>query len=216
MRVVVEKAASSSAWWRDVAAWAVAAGLLGVVLGAWFNAHENRKQRAADRRRELTVQYGQALALAVSWTEVPYRVARRTSDDPETIALIVEHVHSLQEQLEANRQWLMFESVKVGSAYQQLVGAAKTQCEPHIRAAWLRDPATTAQAQNLGALYRADIDDACATFRAAAEDHIESMTFVSLNPFASHSSTFELPGVPTRLAPVDAEVSQKESNADDQ
>ena len=50
----------------------------------------------------------EAIADALSWLELPYRI-RRTSDTPETLGALAERVHHLQERLLFHENWLRIE-----------------------------------------------------------------------------------------------------------
>ena len=107
----------------------------------------NRASEAANRRRD---HYADAVAALVAWIEFPYRVRRRTDDEPATLAALAAHGHELQEKLARHQAWILAENSTVAEAYRNarstiapLVGAA-------LREAWATAPASTAQAMNLG------------------------------------------------------------------
>ena len=65
-------------------------------------------QRAVrfDRKRELS---GKAIAEALAWLELPYRIRRRVDDAPDTLLGLVDRMHDLQESLLFYRGWLQVE-----------------------------------------------------------------------------------------------------------
>jgi hypothetical protein len=105
------------------------------------------------------------LATAIAWGETPYRVARRTSDDPATLQLHVLHIHDLQERIIFHSQWLRVESAEIADAYDSLVKAIKDRTMPHIREAWTRAPLTEGSHMNLGGpIYPCDVTKECNEF----------------------------------------------------
>lgn len=66
----------------------------------------DRYRESLQRRREVAAE---AMAHALLWLELPYRIRRRVDDKPETIAAIVERVHGLQEKLVFHSSWLEVE-----------------------------------------------------------------------------------------------------------
>jgi hypothetical protein len=178
---------SSAPWWQSAALVAVAASVCLGFLSAFVTSRENRKQRAATMRTELHDRYGTALSLALAWIEVPFRIARRTSDDPATISTLAERVHDLQEQIDHNCRWLAFESPLVGDAYQALVAATKIQVGPHIKSAWRNAPAAAPADQILdGNPFPVQVEDECAAFLAASRAHLDEVTFVPNWPWQRH------------------------------
>lgn len=105
-----------------------------------------RSNAAADRRR---VRYAEAVATLVAWIELPYRVRRRTSDDPTTLTALADRGHELQERMAFDQAWINTQSVDVGEAYKEarvsigpLVGGA-------VRSAWDSPPVTSPSEMNL-------------------------------------------------------------------
>lgn len=85
------------------------------------------------RRRVL---YGEAYKAALGWTEMLYRVRRRSGADD---AAIIERFHDLQESLTFHEGWIASESKFVARSYRRLVQSVKTATEPLIRQAWNED-----------------------------------------------------------------------------
>lgn len=192
-------AASPSPWWQSVALLAVAASVCLAFLSAFITSRENRKQRAATMRTALHDRYGTALSLALAWVEVPFRIARRTSDDAETISTLAERIHDLQEQIDHNCRWLAFESPRVGNAYQTLVKATKQQVGPHIQSAWRRSPAAAPADQILaGNPFPVQVEEECAAFLASSRTHLDEVTFVPNWPWQRRQP--DQPSPPTKDA----------------
>jgi len=107
----------------------------------------SRSGEAANRRRD---QYAQAVQTLVAWIEFPYRVRRRTDDNPVTLSSLVELGHDIQERLACHQAWIATEHPPVATSYNKtrqtigpVIGAAITE-------AWSTPPAVTAAQMNLG------------------------------------------------------------------
>ena len=121
----------------ECASVAVDAALITAAL-ALLGQAVSRIWQARDRRRD---EYSKAFATAMEWTEFPYRIARRLSNDAEAVAPIVAAMHESQERICFHTNWLRAVSDDIERAYASLVDAVKTRSEPHIHEAWRRDPA---------------------------------------------------------------------------
>jgi hypothetical protein len=174
IRVVVDHGPGAS-WYDKPEFWAVLVPLLVAAFVAWRAQRQWLAQRAAAQRDALTAAYARALADAIAWTELPYRVARRTSDTPETLAVLVDRFHDLQERIEHHLRWLQLDSASVGAAYEQLVKSVKSRTESDIRAAWQRPPITTAAGMNIGPVSTIDISDEREKFMAAVRAHLNEL-----------------------------------------
>jgi hypothetical protein len=115
--------------------------LLVGIIAATVSLREGAKNRAAAERRESARQYGEAMAAALEWLELPYRVLRRTSDDAPVVQEIVNHFHDVQQSITFHQQWMTLASTELGACYGELVRAVKSKTAPMIRRAWSR-PAT--------------------------------------------------------------------------
>ena len=104
---------------------------------------------AQDRKREMCAR---ALADALAWLELPYRIRRRRDDSPDTLARLVSHAHALQEKLVFHRAWLRIELPDSAPLYDRLVSSLKALCEDPLRDAWRASPPTRPEQMNLGPL----------------------------------------------------------------
>jgi len=93
----------------------------------------------------------------MEWTEFPYRIARRLSNDPEAVAPIVEAMHQAQERICFHENWLRTVSEDIEKAYSSLVDAVKAKSAPHIQAAWRRHPAKIPEGMMLGNIFAVDV-----------------------------------------------------------
>jgi len=122
---------------------------------------------AANRRRD---RYAEAVQTLVAWVEFPYRVRRRTDDEPATLSTLAQLGHDLQERLACHHAWIATEAPWVAISYAQtrstigpLVGATTAE-------AWNTPPATSATAMNLGGW---GPGAECAPAIAAFQDQVE-------------------------------------------
>lgn len=99
-----------------------------------------------DRRRDG---YAEAVAAVVAWIEYPFRVRRRTSDDPETLASLVGQGHTLQERLAFSTTWVASDDADNYEAYSRLVQNVKAEVVPLLQEAWNSAPITQAGEMNL-------------------------------------------------------------------
>lgn len=180
IRVVVE-GGQGGGLLTDPAFWAVGVSLFVGALAAWEAHRRAAVERAAQRRTELATRFGDALADALAWRELPYRIARRTSDDADVLAGLAERFHALQERIDHRQRWLQLDAPPVGDAYAALVGALKSRSAPLISAAYARDPVTTPEGMVLGdASFVLDVDAECGAFVSAVERHLHKVTAVRL------------------------------------
>lgn len=99
-------------------------------------------ERGAKRDERVRQGYADSTAALVAWAEFPYRVARRTSDEPDVCATLVGRGHDAQEALACRRAWVVGESVVMSEGYAVITA----QLRPHVgaatQAAWRRPPSS--------------------------------------------------------------------------
>jgi hypothetical protein len=115
------------------------AGLIGTILG---NARAN-----ATARRD---RYAQAVRTLVAWAEYPYRIRRRTSDEPTTLTALADRGHTLQEQLAESRAWIAAESRAMSEVFDGCLREITALVGPACGAAWQQAPIQTSAGMNLG------------------------------------------------------------------
>ncbi|HUB71881.1 MAG TPA: hypothetical protein VL984_15780 [Acidimicrobiales bacterium] len=118
------------------------AGLTAVVTLLVTNAGEAR-----DRRRD---HYAQAVKTLVAWSELPYRVRRRTDDDPATLSALANLGHDLQEQLACHGAWIAADHPRLARSYTKARAAVSEAVGPAISEAWNSPPVRGAAGMNLG------------------------------------------------------------------
>lgn len=106
-----------------------------------------RASDAANRRRD---RYAQAVSALVSWVEFPYRVRRRTSDDPTTLSALADRGHDLQEQLACHHAWISTEHAALADAYHNVRAQLDALVGPALHEAWCSAPVTSPAEMVLG------------------------------------------------------------------
>jgi hypothetical protein len=138
----------------DLPPWPIYAALIAAFAGLVGHGLVRLKE-ARDRRRD---EYSRAFAAAMQWTEFPYRIARRLSDEPDAVAPIVEAMHAAQQEIQFHLNWLRSVSDNMADAYSQLVRSVKSGSRPHIEAAWAREPAAVPGGMVMGDVFPVDVD----------------------------------------------------------
>ena len=99
-------------------------------------------ERGAKRDERVRDGYADSTAVLVAWGEFPYRVARRTSDEPEICAALVGRGHDAQEALACRRAWVVGESVVMSEVYTGITAQLHPQVAEATQAAWRGAPAS--------------------------------------------------------------------------
>jgi hypothetical protein len=105
-----------------------------------------RAGEAANRRRD---RYAQAVQTLVAWIEFPYRVRRRTDDDPATLKALADLGHDLQERLAGHQAWIATEHPRLAATYATTRIMITGRVGPAIQEAWETQPTATPAAMNL-------------------------------------------------------------------
>jgi hypothetical protein len=95
-------AAAAAGHGSETPPWAVYAALVTAGVGLIGQALIRMKE-ARDRRRD---EYSRAFEAAMAWTEFPYRIARRLSNEADAVGPIVARMHDAQEQICFHENWL--------------------------------------------------------------------------------------------------------------
>ena len=138
-----------------VAPAAVIAAAALTALAAVVVYYFTQRQAARERKRRTCAE---ALADALAWMELPYRVTRRASDSPDVLSELTSHIHSLQERLLFHESWLQIELPEAGAEYRALVAAVRDAARQAMRAAWDGPAAAAPASMNIGDLGLASID----------------------------------------------------------
>ena len=123
---------------------AAVAALVSVTI-YWFT----QRQAALERKRRAS---GEAIADALAWLELPYRIRRRVDDSPERLHDLSDRIHILQERLLYHENWLRVEIPQAHPMYRDLVREVKIAAGSAMQNAWCSSPITTADGMNIGDL----------------------------------------------------------------
>ncbi|GAA3885746.1 hypothetical protein [Streptomyces lannensis] len=96
--------------------------------------------------------YASAVKLLVARIEYPYRIRRRTSDDPEVLHTLATTGHDLQERLAEISAWISTESTALSDVFEHCLTRLDTPFKQACNDAWNAAPITTAAGMNLGGL----------------------------------------------------------------
>lgn len=177
VHVVVDDQPGGSAW-QDPAFLGLLVTLLAALITAWVTLRRAKKDRNAARRSALAAQYSAALADALAWRELPYRVARRTGDDAETLGKLTDAFHELQERIEHHRQWTQLEAPAVGDTYANLVDTLRRRADDAIKFAWTQRAAITKPEDMVfGDVPElvVNVDAECAAYVAAVKTELDKL-----------------------------------------
>lgn len=139
-------------------------GLFGTLAVAALTAAVAKLGESTERRREG---YAQAVRNLVRWIEYPYRIRRRTSDAPETLAALAAEGHSIQEDLRCSETWVTADKAWAGALFRQVrknLGASVGQA---CTEAWESPPVTSAADMNLNGFGPAGAADELLRFEQA-------------------------------------------------
>ena len=143
----------------------VVAALIAVV-GAVVAYLLGQRQAALERKRKSCAQ---AIADALQWLELPYRIRRRPDDAAETLSSLGERINNLREQLEFHEKWLRIEIPGSAQRYSRLVKEVRVAAGAAIEDAWRTCPVKSAGDMNIGALdiNRDQVEEAVEEFSSA-------------------------------------------------
>lgn len=143
----------------------VVAALIAVV-GAVVAYLLGQRQAALERKRKSCAQ---AIADALQWLELPYRIRRRTDDAAETLSSLADRINNLREQLEFHEKWLRIEMPDSAQKYGRLVKEVRAAAATAISDAWRTGPVKSAGDMNIGALdiSRNQVEEAVEEFSSA-------------------------------------------------
>ncbi|WP_156628478.1 hypothetical protein [Mycobacterium sp. 1274756.6] len=116
------------------------------VMGGLITAAITGLRDSAAKRREG---YAKAVRALVARVEYPYRVRRRTSDDPATLFELAKLGHDIQEQLASARIWIHTESPKLAEIFEDAINAINAAVAAATSDAWDQPPISNASEMNL-------------------------------------------------------------------
>lgn len=144
-----------------------AAGI--AVLGAALLHFHAVGRTIRDRKREVCAK---AIADALAWLELPYRVRRRCDDSPATLTALVGRIHDLQERLAFDESWVRIEIPQAYPGFFALIAATRDAAREPLRDAWDAPPAQGPRDMNLGKIAMPSVDAYVEAFADAVRSHI--------------------------------------------
>jgi len=132
------------------------AAALSFAFGRWTATSAARREGYAQATREL-----------VAWAEYPYRVRRRTSDDPAVLGALADRGHTHQEALRYRETWILSENRWVGTVFTDARRELSALLGPACNEAWATEPVHSAATMTLGAWGPQGVDDHIKRFERA-------------------------------------------------
>ncbi|KDQ66987.1 hypothetical protein GTY78_08020 [Streptomyces sp. SID4934] len=117
----------------------VVAGALGHILTGLRTGATVRRDR-----------YAAAVKVLVARIEYPYKIRRRTSDDPDVLSTLTIAGHDLQETLAESRAWIATESTVLSEVFDNCLTNLDAAFKQACSNAWNATPITAAAEMNLG------------------------------------------------------------------
>ncbi|WP_146164353.1 hypothetical protein [Pseudosporangium ferrugineum] len=117
------------------------------VVAAFVNAVSSGMRANANARRD---RYAQAVRYLVAWGEYPYRIRRRTDDEPKTLSTLAARGHALQEQRAEVAGWIAGESRALSKIFNECARDVSAIVTPACAEAWNSAPLTKGSDMNLG------------------------------------------------------------------
>jgi hypothetical protein len=121
-------------------------GLIATIASAAISFALSRWSDTSTRRREG---YSSATEELVAWAEYPYRIRRRTTDDPAELARLANLGHDLQEALRYRQTWVTAEDVWLARVFQEVRDDLAVALRPACADAWKSAPISRASEMNL-------------------------------------------------------------------
>ena len=120
---------------------AVISAVLAYLLG--------QRRTSVERKRTLCAE---AIADALKWLELPYRIRRRPDNTPQTLTALGDRINDLRERLQFHEKWLRIEIPQSVTSYQRLVKEVMAAARQEIEDAWTASPAESSSDMNIGQL----------------------------------------------------------------
>ena len=139
-------------------------GLIGAVGTAAVAFALGRVSEASARRRDG---YAAATRELLAWAEYPYRIKRRTTDDPLALTKLADLGHELQEALRYREAWIQGENRWVATVFTEVRQELGKTVGPACSDAWTSAPVTTAAEMNLNGWGPTDADALLKRFERA-------------------------------------------------
>lgn len=119
------------------------------VLAALIAYFAKRRSDELTRRREICAK---ALAAALGWLEIPYRIRRRQGGSASARTAVADFIHHLQEEQTYYQSWLRVEAPRIATAYGALCDAVKAASASAAQAGWRSTGVRSDEEMNIGRL----------------------------------------------------------------
>lgn len=149
----------------NVALLTAAIGAAATVSVAAITFTLSRLAESAARRRDG---YAAATRELVAWVEMPYRIRRRTSDEPEVLADLAARLHDGQEALAYRSSWIRSDSRWLAEIFDDVRGHIRCEHGPACGEAWRSPPVTNPADMVLNGWGPTGLDAHVARFEQAA------------------------------------------------
>ena len=124
-----------------VGASAVLSAVLAYLLG--------QRRTSVERKRASCAE---AIADALHWLELPYRIRRRPDNNLQTLTALGDRINDLRERLQFHEKWLRIEIPRSVASYQRLVREVMAAAGQEMENAWTASPVESASDMNIGQL----------------------------------------------------------------
>ena len=94
----------------------------------------------------------EAIADALHWLELPYRIRRRPDNNLQTLTALGDRINDLRERLQFHEKWLRIEIPRSVASYQRLVREVMAAAGQEMENAWTASPVERASDMNIGQL----------------------------------------------------------------
>lgn len=132
---------ASTAWgdtfWAQIIV-PLATALIAAVAAAGIAVTGYRREQASKRRDHLRNLFAESLEAVADYQEMPYRICRRSDNEPMTPTALASRVSDVQARLDFYVARLDLESPEVGHAYSKLVGTVRAEAGAQMTDAWHR------------------------------------------------------------------------------
>lgn len=142
-----------------------ALGLVATLAATAISLIGSRLSEAAARRREA---YSNAVRTLVRYSEFPYRIRRRTSDDHGELNRLVDLGHEIQEALCYDQTWVTADKRWVGDVHREVRASIAAAVGPTAANAWESSPVAEAAGMNLAGWGPEGTNKAIERFQTAA------------------------------------------------
>ncbi len=119
------------------------------MIGAVLAYLLGQRRTSVERKRTLCAE---AIADALKWLELPYRIRRRPDNTPQTLTALGDRINDLRERLQFHEKWLRIEIPQSVASYRRLVEEVMAAARQEIEDAWTASPAENASDMNIGQL----------------------------------------------------------------